>query len=130
MTGILVQGSNGEAQHLSHEEKIKCLKVTRETLDKNGFQNVVIIAGTGAQSTRETILLCEEAKEAGASHVLVLTPSTWPGAMSRENILRFFRTVRPRPRSTIASISGLSSTTTHRSQINRPSQRWCTTSPS
>ncbi|KAG5221400.1 aldolase [Salix suchowensis] len=41
VTGILVQGSNGEAQHLSHEERKEAIRFTRETLDDNGFQNVL-----------------------------------------------------------------------------------------
>lgn len=93
VTGILVQGSNGEAQHLSHEERKRAISLTRKTLDDNGYKNVVIIAGTGAQSTRETKKLCIDAKEAGASHVLVLTPSTWPRQMTAENIIRFHREV-------------------------------------
>lgn len=66
---------------------------TRATLNENGFQNVLVIAGTGAQSTRETIKLCEDAHKAGASHALVLTPSTWPPQMTRENIIRFHTSV-------------------------------------
>ncbi|PFH52893.1 hypothetical protein AMATHDRAFT_138593 [Amanita thiersii Skay4041] len=93
VTGILVQGSNGEAQHLSHEERIRVITLTRETLDENGFRSVLVIAGTGAQSTRETKKLCQDAHAAGASHALVLTPSTWPKLMSVENILRFHREV-------------------------------------
>src|SRR4051812_15604480 len=54
VTGILVQGSNGEAQHLSHEERRAAIALTRRTLDEGGFQHVLVIAGTGAQSTRET----------------------------------------------------------------------------
>ncbi|KAJ7591550.1 hypothetical protein C8J56DRAFT_935832 [Mycena floridula] len=93
VTGILVQGSNGEAQHLSHDERKAAIKLTRQTLDENGFQNVLVIAGTGAQSTRETKKLCVDAKEAGASHVLVLTPSVWPPQMNVDNIIRFHREV-------------------------------------
>ncbi|EJD06816.1 dihydrodipicolinate synthetase [Fomitiporia mediterranea MF3/22] len=93
VTGILVQGSNGEAQHLSHEERILAIRTTRETLNENGFTSVLVIAGTGAQSTRETIQLCKEAHEAGASHALVLTPSTWLPQMTKENIILFHRTV-------------------------------------
>lgn len=110
MTGILVQGSNGEAQHLSvlysllslsnlrrysrsHEERKQAISLTRTTLDENGFKHVLVIAGTGAQSTRETKKLCVDARDAGASHVLVLTPSTWPPQMTVDNILRFHREV-------------------------------------
>ncbi|KAF8905019.1 hypothetical protein CPB84DRAFT_1676923 [Gymnopilus junonius] len=93
VTGILVQGSNGEAQHLSHEERKHAISLTRHTLDHNGYQNILVIAGTGAQSTRETKKLCKDASDAGASHVLVLTPSTWPPQMTVENIIRFHRQV-------------------------------------
>ncbi|KAL5525914.1 hypothetical protein ACEPAG_7252 [Sanghuangporus baumii] len=93
VTGILVQGSNGEAQHLSHDERTLALRTTRETLDENGFKDVLVIAGTGTQSTRETIQLCREARDAGASHALVLTPSTWLPQMTKENIKLFHRTV-------------------------------------
>ncbi|KAF8920093.1 hypothetical protein CPB85DRAFT_1211695 [Mucidula mucida] len=89
VTGILVQGSNGEAQFLSQAERKEAIKLTRETLDANGFQNVVVIAGTGAQSTRETVQLCIDAKDAGATHVLVLTPSTWPPQMTVDNVIKF-----------------------------------------
>ncbi|KAF8626398.1 hypothetical protein AX17_006565 [Amanita inopinata Kibby_2008] len=93
VTGILVQGSNGEAQHLSHDERAKAIRLTRQTLNENGYTSVLVIAGTGAQSTRETKKLCQDAHSAGASHALVLTPSTWPKQMSVENILRFHREV-------------------------------------
>ncbi|KAJ3507072.1 hypothetical protein NLJ89_g6504 [Agrocybe chaxingu] len=78
VTGILVQGSNGEAQHLSHDERKQAIALTRRTLDENGFQNVLVIAGTGAQSTRETKKLCVDAKAAGASHALVADGSPIP----------------------------------------------------
>lgn len=94
MTGILVQGSNGEAQLLSHEERSLAITTTRQTLDDNNFQSVVVIAGTGAQSTSETIQLCKEAAAAGASYALVLTPSTFPPQMTKDNIILFHRTVR------------------------------------
>lgn len=94
VTGILVQGSNGEAQHLSHEERSLIIKTTRETLNENGFEHVIVMAGTGAPSTKETQLLNVKAKEAGAEYVLVLTPSVWPPQMTRENILKFHRQAR------------------------------------
>ncbi|GBE88310.1 Probable 4-hydroxy-2-oxoglutarate aldolase [Sparassis crispa] len=93
VTGILVQGSNGEAQHLSHDERKETIRVTRQTLDENGFSQVVIIAGTGGQSTRETKKLCKDAAEAGAAFCLVLTPGLWPPQMTPERILQFHREV-------------------------------------
>lgn len=93
VTGILVQGSNGEAQHLSHDERKETIRHARKTLDENGFQNVLVIAGTGGQSTKETKKLCVDAKEAGASHALVLTPGVWPNQMNKERIIKFHQDV-------------------------------------
>jgi 4-hydroxy-2-oxoglutarate aldolase len=94
VTGILVQGSNGEAQHLSHTERILAIQTTKQTLVQNGFNYVIVMAGTGAPSTKETKLLNIQAKEAGADFVLVLTPGVWPPQMSKENIIKFHREVR------------------------------------
>lgn len=117
MTGILVQGSNGEAQLLSQNERKEAIKLTRETLDANGFQNVVVIAGTGAASTRETVQFCMDAKEAGATHALVLTPSTWPPQMSVDNIIKFHQDVRR------CGLRSLLPLTICRSLTRLPSQR-------
>lgn len=71
--GILVQGSNREAQHLSHTERSDAIRSTRRILDDAGFTRTLVIAGTGAQSVRETVELCKEAADAGAKYALVLT---------------------------------------------------------
>ena len=79
---------------MTREERKTAIALTRKTLDDNGFQNTLVIAGTGAQSTRETIQFCVDAKESGASHALVLTSSTWPPQMTPDNIIRFHTAVR------------------------------------
>lgn len=83
VAGLVIHGSNGEAVHLSNEERTIVIREVREVLDDNGFKQVVIIAGAGAPSQRATIIIAQEAKEAGAGWVLVLPPSYWPGAMTR-----------------------------------------------
>lgn len=75
--GLVIQGSNGEGMHMSHEERIQVLKLARKILNEHGKPGAVIVAGCGAQSTRETIELCKESKEAGADFALVLSPSFW-----------------------------------------------------
>ena len=59
----------------------------------NGFANVTVVAGTGGQSTKETIKLCVDAHDAGAQFALVLTPGVWPPQMTKPNIVRFFQAV-------------------------------------
>ena len=77
----------------SREERRLMIHEIRRTLNINGYEKVLVIAGTGTPSTRETIELCKDAQQAGASHALVLTPSVWPKAMTRENIIRFYTQV-------------------------------------
>lgn len=88
-----MQGSNGEAQHLSHEERIQTITLTRQTLDENGFKHVVVMAGCGAPSVKESKKLCADAKDAGAGFVLVLTPSVWLKRMTKDAILAYHREV-------------------------------------
>src|SRR5260370_23560803 len=90
VTGIVVQGSNGEAQHLSSDERKRVIRLTRTILDAHGFQHVAVIAGTGAQSTRETKQLNIDAKEAAATPSLVLNPPPSKTALTKNLIFRFF----------------------------------------
>lgn len=77
VAGLVIQGSNGEAPHLLHSERQEVIAVASQVLKEHGNEGAVIIAGCGAQSTRETIQLCNEAKESGADYALVLSPSYW-----------------------------------------------------
>lgn len=90
IAGIVTLGSNGEAAHLDVEERIAVTRTTRETLDKEGYGHFPIIVGASAQSARETIKLCRDAATAGGSHVLVLPPCYFRGAMTEEAIYNFY----------------------------------------
>ncbi|KFA60777.1 hypothetical protein S40285_06324 [Stachybotrys chlorohalonatus IBT 40285] len=91
--GLVTHGSNGEAVHLSHEERSLVTKSTREALDAAGFSHLPLIVGCGAQSTRETVQLCKEAAAAGGSHVLVLPPAYYGGLLTTDLIIKHFRQV-------------------------------------
>ncbi|RFU30238.1 hypothetical protein B7463_g6088, partial [Scytalidium lignicola] len=93
ITGITVQGSNGEATHLSHDERKAVTTRTREALDAAGFTSMPLIVGCGAQSTRETISLCKEAHQSGGDYALVLPPSYYQGLHSPSTITDFFTEV-------------------------------------
>ncbi|KAI5467726.1 hypothetical protein BGZ63DRAFT_344859 [Mariannaea sp. PMI_226] len=75
VTGLATQGSNGEAVHLTHSERLLVTATTRAALKEHGFGHIPIIVGCGSQSTRETIEHCREAWEAGGDYALVLPPS-------------------------------------------------------
>ncbi|KAJ0386259.1 hypothetical protein COL922a_004781 [Colletotrichum nupharicola] len=90
VAGLVIQGSNGEAPHLLRSERQRVIATAAAVLKQHGRPDAVIIAGCGAQSTRETIQLCSEAKESGADYALVLSPSYWTGAMQKPVIQKFF----------------------------------------
>jgi L-threo-3-deoxy-hexylosonate aldolase len=93
VAGIVVLGSNGEAVHLTEEERRLVTRTTREVLDERGRDDMPVIVGASAQSTRGCIELCRGAAEAGGSHVLVLPPSYYKAAMTEEVIRRFYMAV-------------------------------------
>jgi L-threo-3-deoxy-hexylosonate aldolase len=90
LAGIIALGSNGEAAHLSDSERQTVIRTVRSTLDEAGHTNKPVIVGASAHSTRHTIELCKQAKEAGGSHVLVLPPSYYVGAMTENAIYDFY----------------------------------------
>ena len=89
LSGYLVLGSNGELVMLTHEEKIRTLHAAREAIP----QEKLMLAGTGCESTRETILLSKEAGKAGANAVMVLNPAYYKGQMSHEAMVRHYHAV-------------------------------------
>lgn len=67
---IMTTGGNGEFPHLLREEKKRVTGIVVET----SRGRVPVIAGTAACSTRETILLTQDAKEVGADAAIVTSP--------------------------------------------------------
>lgn len=82
--GIVLLGTNGEASHLSPEERKQATIVVRKALDDNGFKNEPLLVGTGAGSAKTTIEVTKEAAAAGATHSIVITPGYFAFAMGRD----------------------------------------------
>lgn len=82
LAGLVVLGSNGEFALLSHREKCELVRFVRQKL----VASKRIIAGTGCESTQETIELSKECADAGADAVLVVTPWYYKGSYT-ENVL-------------------------------------------
>ena len=68
--GYLVLGSNSEAASLSEPEKLELIARTAAA----ALPHHVLLAGTGMESTVETIRLTNLAAREGAQAALVLTP--------------------------------------------------------
>jgi 4-hydroxy-2-oxoglutarate aldolase len=89
LSGIVVMGSNGEFVLLTPQEKEELMRfVCAQAKGKKP-----VIAGTGAESTAETIRLNEKAAEAGADAVLVVTPNYYKGEMTDPVLMRFYSEV-------------------------------------
>ncbi|KAI2823345.1 hypothetical protein CBS115989_1327 [Aspergillus niger] len=95
VAGLVLQGSNGEAPHLDHEERKYLVRAVRDHLNELGYVQIQLIVGCGAPSVRETLAHITEAKGSGADFALVLPPSYWVSAMSTDVIERFFDDVFP-----------------------------------
>lgn len=93
LTSLTVQGSNGEAVHLTREERSLITSTVREALDGAGFSHVPIVVGCAAQSVRETVLFCKDAYAAGGDYALVLPPGYYKPAYTSEVLLDYFRDV-------------------------------------
>jgi len=68
--GVVVNGTTGEASTLSEEERVGLIRAALEAIG----DRATVIAGTGTNSTAHSIDLTEQAHEAGAHGVLVVTP--------------------------------------------------------
>jgi L-threo-3-deoxy-hexylosonate aldolase len=93
LVGLVTMGSNGEAVHLSRDEKAAVTRATREALDEAGFTQIPIIVGATEGSVRGTISLIKESEAAGGEYVLLLPPSYFRGLMDEESVYNYFTEV-------------------------------------
>ncbi|CAK7199317.1 hypothetical protein SEUCBS139899_001994 [Sporothrix eucalyptigena] len=101
VAGILLHGSNGEAAHLTHEERVRNIQavvdaVRTDRLDLDSATPFPVLAGCGAQSVRETVDLCTEAAAAGATHALILPPGYYASIIGADQLSAFFLAVARR----------------------------------
>jgi 4-hydroxy-2-oxoglutarate aldolase len=83
--GYLALGSNGENKSLTMDEKLKVLEVfVKNKGDK------VIMAGTGCESTKETVSFSREAIKMGVDFVSVLTPSYFAKQIKDETLIDYY----------------------------------------
>jgi len=85
--GIVPCGTTGESATLTHDEHHRVVELTIKTV--NG--RVPVLAGTGSNSTTETLELTKHAKEAGADGSLMITP--YYNRPSPEGLYQHFKTV-------------------------------------
>ena len=88
IAGYVLLGSNGEAVHVTGEERIRLIETAREVLPRE-----LLIVGCGEQSTRATIANCRAAAQYGADIALALPPFYFKGRMHAQSLLAHFRAI-------------------------------------
>ena len=86
LKGFVVLGSNGEYVYLSEEEK----RTVVDTVVQSAAKEMLVIAGTGCESTNETLRLTEDCARLGAHAALVVTPHYYAGRMGEAALLKHF----------------------------------------
>jgi 4-hydroxy-2-oxoglutarate aldolase len=86
LKGVVVLGSNGEYVYLSEEEK----RTVVDTVVQSAAKEMLVIAGTGCESTTETLRLTEDCARLGAHAALAVTPHYYAGRMSETALIKHF----------------------------------------
>ncbi|WP_161975310.1 dihydrodipicolinate synthase family protein [Tengunoibacter tsumagoiensis] len=92
IAGYVVMGSNGEAVHLTDDERAQVIAAARAEVALQS-RTLPLIAGCGAQSTRLTGALCQQAADAGADFALILPPFYYRGQMTQTALYEHYQTV-------------------------------------
>jgi 4-hydroxy-2-oxoglutarate aldolase len=89
LAGFVVLGSTGEAVMVSREEADQILAAVKET----AAPGKILIAGTGAESTAETIARTKRAASLGYQVALVKTPYYYKPTYRPEHFIHHYRAV-------------------------------------
>ncbi len=89
LSGLTVLGTTGELVSLTGDERRSVLERAREATPPNK----TMVAGTGAESTRETSALTRFAGELGCDYALVVTPYYHRWMFTEDTIVDHFRRV-------------------------------------
>jgi 4-hydroxy-2-oxoglutarate aldolase len=89
LRGYVAFGSNGEYVYLSEAEKLEVVK----TVVQSAAPGMQVIAGTGCESTWQTIELTNACAKLGAHAALVVTPFYYGGRMNEAALFKHFTAV-------------------------------------
>ena len=85
--GLVVSGTTGESPTLTATEKLRLFHLVKDAVGGRGS----VIAGTGGNSTAESLHLSQEAARTGVDGVLLVTP--YYNKPSQEGLYQHFKTV-------------------------------------
>lgn len=89
LAGYVVLGSNGEGVYVDQQEKVRVWETARRAIPSGKL----LLAGTGCESTRQTIALTRQAAEAGADAALIVTPHYYTAKMTADSLVWHFQAI-------------------------------------
>jgi 4-hydroxy-2-oxoglutarate aldolase len=90
LSGVVMPGSNSESAYLTGEERIEIWKVCANVLKGT---ETCFLAGTGAETTSETVRWSRISGEIGAVATLVLPPYFYKPQMTHDVLIHHFETI-------------------------------------
>jgi 4-hydroxy-2-oxoglutarate aldolase len=89
LAGFFAIGSNGESKSLTEDEKLKIVEVVlQEKADRQ-----VVMAGTGYESTRQTVAFSKKVADMGVDFVSVVTPSYFKKRLTDDALIGYYNDV-------------------------------------
>jgi 4-hydroxy-tetrahydrodipicolinate synthase len=85
--GVVPCGTTGESATLTYEEHCKVIEIVIDQVKKR----VPVVAGSGSNSTHESVFLTKHAEKAGADGALVITP--YYNKPTQEGLYQHFKAV-------------------------------------
>ncbi len=89
LRGFVALGTNGEYPLLDRDEKLQVIRTVRQA----AAAPLQVIAGTGAESTREAIVLTEHAAVLGVDAALVITPHYYRARMDLRALVAHYTAI-------------------------------------
>ena len=91
--GVVVLGTTGEAVHIHPRDRHAILSGVKAGLEKEGFKDYPIIAGTATNSVEESVEQLKDAHKSGAQWGLTLVPGYNASAVTQEGLVQWFTAV-------------------------------------
>ncbi len=89
LDGFFALGSNGESKCLTESEKLKVLEVVLQ----EKAEHQIVMAGTGYESTKETIDFSRKAAAMGVDFVSIVTPSYFKKRLTDDAMIGYYTDV-------------------------------------
>lgn len=93
LRGLVVLGSTGEAVAITSAERRTLLTHVRQALEKAGYHDYPLIAGTATQNIEGTLEQLRDAKDCGCQWGLVLAPGYFAPAVTQEGLIDWYTTI-------------------------------------